>query len=62
MVRDVPSYCQSRSDRPAQAGPAAHFDRNERHVISGQDTRLWDGNEQSLVCDGRKPVKSIDKS
>ena len=33
------------SSRPAAAGPTAHFDRNESHVIMGQDTspacRLW---------------------
>jgi len=33
MVPDAPSYCQSGSDRPAKAGPAAHFERNEAQGI-----------------------------
>src|ERR1700752_5070260 len=27
--RYAPSYCQSGSDRPAKAGPAAYFERND---------------------------------
>src|SRR6516164_2709687 len=39
--------------------PAAHFERNDVMIICGT---LGDGNQQSLVCDGRKPVESIHKS
>jgi hypothetical protein len=31
--RYAPSYCQSGSDRPAEVGPAAHFERNDVTII-----------------------------
>jgi hypothetical protein len=33
MVRDALSYGQSGSDRPAKAGPTAHFERNDVTII-----------------------------
>jgi hypothetical protein len=33
MVRDAPSHCQSGSNRPAKAGPAAHFERNDVTIV-----------------------------
>jgi len=38
MVRDASPYSQSSSDRPAKAGPAAHFHRNEKYAYFGDRT------------------------
>jgi hypothetical protein len=59
-VKDRFRYAPSERQSDSDAFPAAHFDRYERHVISGQETRNTSKNRHQLRYFEEAEQKSVD--